>query len=125
MVSRVSMLKAVLVLSVLGVAGCDVGEVPLNGDGGGGTVDADGAGAASFQAQIAPLVTACVAGTACHTIQAPFLDNYSRLAAKYKVKPGAMNILVTKGDATGGLHSGAPYFTDPEKATVAAWIDSL
>ena len=65
---------------------CDVGEVPLSTDG--------GMGAATFQANIAPLVTECVAAGACHTVQMPVLTSFGSLGAKYRMKPGAQNILV-------------------------------
>ena len=110
-----SMLRAGLLFAL---AGCNVGEVPVNADSG-------GEGAASFEASIAPLVTECVAAGACHTVQAPVLTWFQSLAARYKAKPGVQNILVTKGSLTGGTHSGLPYLTTMEQATVAAWIDSL
>jgi len=103
---------------LIALAGCDVGEVPL-------TSDSGGMGAATFQANIAPLVTECVAAGACHTVQIPVLTSFDALAAKYKMKPGAQNILVTKGSLTAGMHSGIPYLTSTEQATVAAWIDGL
>jgi len=66
---------------------------------------------------IKPLVTECIG---CHGAQAPTLTSFMALGPAYKVKPGAANILVTKGD-----HQGTTYFTPAEKTTVAAWIDSL
>jgi hypothetical protein len=53
------------------------------------------------------------------------LTSFAALGATYKAKPGASNILVTKGNATAGNHEGITYFTPAEQATVAAWIDSL
>ncbi|HEX2688717.1 MAG TPA: hypothetical protein VHN14_18975 [Kofleriaceae bacterium] len=53
------------------------------------------------------------------------LTSYASLTAKYKTKPGAMNILVTKADATQGIHQGVQYFTGATKTAVASWIDSL
>lgn len=100
------------------LAGCDVGEVPL-------TSDSGAIGATSFQANIAPLVTECVAAGACHTVQMPVLTSFDSLGTKYRMKPGAQNILVTKGSLTGGTHSGIPYLSTTEQATVAAWIDGL
>jgi len=101
------------------LAGCDVGAVNI----GGGGPDGGGNGSQTFQTQIAPLVTRC---TACHsTTQPPNLSSYDSLQAKYKMKPGAQNILVTKGDATQGMHEGIQYFSDADKATVTSWIDSL
>lgn len=90
-------------------------------DGGGGT------GAASFQMIISPLVSQmqCTSGGACHTLQAPILTSFEALGPNYKTKPGMMNILVTKGALTGGLHSGLPYFDAAQQSTVAMWIDSL
>jgi hypothetical protein len=112
---RISMLKVVLVMGV--VAGCEVGEV-------GGADGGNSAGEASFTAMIAPLVTECVTG-GCHTVQPPILTSFSSLAAKYTAKPGATNILVTKGSLTGDMHSGLPYLTAEEQTIVANWIDSL
>ena len=99
-------------------AACSVGEVPAgNGatpDGGGG----GGGGGQSFEAMIKPLVTECVG---CHGGgQAPNLTSFMALEQTYKTKPGASNILVTKGD-----HRGATYFTPAEKTTVTNWIESL
>ena len=100
------------------LAACSVGEVPGDPpDGGNGT-----GGGQSFNAMVAPLVTEC---TGCHGGTPPNLTSFSALQAKYKMKPGNANILVTKGDAMGGMHQGIPYFTAAEKTTVAAWIDSL
>lgn len=107
-----------ILLLAFAVAGCDVGEVPLASDSG-------GMGAASFQTTIAPLVTECVAAGACHTVQMPTLTSFDALGPKYKTKPGAQNVLVTKGSLTSGMHSGIPYLTATEQTTVAAWIDSL
>jgi hypothetical protein len=106
-------------VSLLTLVACSVGEVPSgNPDGGTG-------GGASFTAQVAPLVTEC-ATAGCHGgAQAPNLTSFAALQAPYKVKPGSANILVTKGALTAGVHSGLPYFTAAEQATVAAWIDSL
>jgi hypothetical protein len=120
------MLRAGLVL--FAIAGCDVGEVPLNGGGGdGGVVDSTNtAGAASFNSMIAPLVTECTV-SGCHNLQIPVLTSFEALGARYKMKPGSSNVLVTKGASSipAGTHSGIPYLTTAEQATVAAWIDSL
>jgi hypothetical protein len=102
---------------------CGVGEVPAGG--GSGTPDAagGGSGAASFTSQISPLVTRCIG---CHSAtQGPTLTSFDALQAKYKMKPGASNIFVTKGDATAGMHQGVAYFSAIEKTSVAGWIDSL
>jgi hypothetical protein len=101
------------------LAACSVGEVPL---GGGGGVDSGmGSGdpnEASFNATIKPLVTACLG---CHSAgQVPILTSFAALGAAYKVKPGANNILVLKGE-----HQAQPYFDANQKTTVAAWIDGL
>jgi len=100
------------------LAACSVGEVPSGGgvtpDGGGG-----GGGGQSFEAMIKPLVMPKCTG--CHAGGVPpTLTAFSVLEAKYKTKPGNANVLVTKGD-----HSGVIYFDATQKATVAAWIDSL
>jgi hypothetical protein len=119
------MVARLALLSVIGVslAACSVGEVPIAG------VDAnDAAAEASFNQQILPLAQArgCLDGAACHAgVQMPILNNYSMLTVRYKTKPGSTNILVTKGNLTGGIHQAVPYFDPQEQATVAAWIDSL
>ena len=125
-------MRPLLIASLLALGACDVGEVPVGGgaqvDAGGGGGDGGGGGGGggqSFTAMIVPLVTEC-ATVACHGgVQPPILTSFDALAAKYKTKPGSSNILVTKGALTGGSHSGLPYFTTAEQATVAAWIDSL
>jgi hypothetical protein len=103
---------------LLAMAACSVGEVPA---GGGGAPDAGGGGGnpeATFNANVAPLVTRC---RTCHAgLQAPNLTSYTALAAKYKTKPSATNLLVNKGD-----HQGTLYFAASEKLAVAMWIDSL
>ncbi len=114
-------MRAAVATLFLWLSACGVGEVPIGGgmtDGGTGDKNAQ-----SFMTQIAPLVTRC---TACHSsTQPPNLSSYDKLQAQYKTKPGAMNILVTKGDATAGMHEGITYFDATQKQTVAAWIDSL
>jgi hypothetical protein len=105
--------------------GCGVGEVPIEGGetDGGNTVD----GEASFNEQIMPLVTAkgCVTPTCHGGVQQPSLSTFSALQPRYYTKPGSGNILVTKGNLTGGVHQAVPYFDAAEQATVAAWIDGL
>jgi hypothetical protein len=112
--TRFSVLRVAALL--LTISACDVGEVAsAKPDGGGGT---GGGGGQSFNAMIAPLVTRC---TGCHSAGTPpNLSSFSMLQAKYKMKPGANNILATKGD-----HQSITYLTAQEIATVAAWIDSL
>ena len=102
------------------LAACSVGEVPLDGV---GTPDAaPNVNQQSFMSTIQPLVTECVG---CHSAATPpNLTSFSALDAKYKVKPGAMNILVTKA-GPGAVHQGVPYFTEAEKTTVGGWIDGL
>jgi hypothetical protein len=98
---------------------CGVGEVPS-----GGTTDGGGGGdpAATFQAQIAPLVTRC---TGCHAgAQGPTLTSYAGLEARYKTKPGSSSLLITKA-ADGGLHEGITYFSADDKTKVKNWLDSL
>ena len=118
------MLRAVAVLCVL--AGCDVGEVPVGGGSNNPTVDAppgeDPANKASFDTVMKPMVMAkgCLNGAICHMVSPPQLAEYSSVAAKYKVKPGNANILVTKGD-----HQNTIYFDQAQKDAVAAWIDGL
>lgn len=81
-------------------------------------------GTESFNKMIRPLVTICVT---CHSAgtNEPNLTSYLALGAKYRVKPGATNVLVTKGDASNGNHYGYPYFDLDAKKIVAKWIDSL
>lgn len=114
--------RAALLLSLL--VACSVGEVPLPGGApdGGATADAPASGASpgaiSFNMKVKPLVTACVA---CHSGgQAPNLTSFDALDARYKMKPGNTNILVTKG-----AHQGQPFLTADGITTVTAWINSL
>ncbi len=114
----------IVVVGFLALAACSVGQVDgyMGGggpDGGGG----GGGGGQSFSTTIAPLVTRCVG---CHSgVQMPNLSSFSALGALYKQKPGASNILVTKGTPTAGKHEGIDYLSAADQATVAAWIDSL
>ncbi len=83
-----------------------------------------GGGEASFNITIKPLTTGRCTG--CHeAAQPPNLSSFTALQAKYKTPPGLMNILVTKGDLTAGVHAGAAYFGTAEQQEVAAWIDAL
>ncbi len=111
-----------VVLFVL-LAGCSVGEVPIEG---GGTPDAPPAGPnqISFNNMITPITPGC---RGCHsTGQPPNLTSFDALEAKFKAKPGSGNILVTKGDALAGQHpAGIPYFTPDQKTIVTGWIDGL
>jgi hypothetical protein len=112
---RISSL-ALLLVAVLG--GCEVGEygatpTTMIDSGGGG-----GGGEASFNAMVKPRISTCLG---CHSGgQAPNLSSFSTLAEKYKMKPGASNILVTKGD-----HQGITYFNATDKAAITSWINSL
>jgi hypothetical protein len=120
------MVGRIVIATLLSVAACGVGEVPLEGGGGpdGASVD----GEASFNAMVMPLITAkgCTVGATCHGgIQQPSLSAFGVLQPRYYTKPGASNILVTKGSLTAGVHQAVPYFDAAEQATVAAWIDSL
>jgi hypothetical protein len=102
------------------LAACSVGEVPLGGDA--GPDAAPSPNQLSFNATIKPLVTECLG---CHAAATPpNLTSFDTLDVKYQGKPGAGNILVTKGDPN-GVHQGAPYFTPAEKTTVGNWIDAL
>lgn len=83
-----------------------------------------GDGTASFNEMIRPLVRGC-AGCHANGVNEPNLTSYLALGAKYKVKPGRFNILVTKADSSGGVHYGNPYLDIDGKRIVAAWIDSL
>ncbi len=121
------MLRAVLIMSATVLTACDVGEVKING----GTPDAPGGASVAkigmFDSVIKPMAQAggCLA-TGCHSgLQVPILNTWESLAAKYKTGPGgATNILVTKGGVPApGTHSANPYFTETQRATIAAWID--
>lgn len=114
-----------MLLAAVSLSACDLGEVDdgMGGGGGGGGGSGDNGGP-TFTSMITPLVSPRC--TACHGgATEPNLADYTKLMAKYKVKPGAMNVLVTKGDATANMHYGAPYFTAAEKTTVGNWIDSI
>lgn len=110
-------LRAAVAAVLLALAACSVGEVPIPG----GTPDAGTGGSdpqATFNAKVRPLVTRCLN---CHgPAQPPNLTSYAMLDARYKTKPSSANILITKGD-----HQGTMYFSQPDKTTVAMWIDSL
>lgn len=107
---------ALLVLS-LSLAACSVGAVEGGGVDGGGSGSNDAMNRMTFTTVITPLVTEC---TACHGGTPPNLTSYDMLQPKYKMKPGNMNVLVTKGD-----HSGVTYFNQTEKDQVTAWINGL
>lgn len=112
-------------LAALALAACGVGEVPD----GTGNPDAgvDPALETSFMMTITPLVTECVSCHGASIAQPPNLTSFAKLEAKYKMKPGMTNPLVTKGDMSTpvGVHYGLPYFNDQEKTTVANWIQGL
>lgn len=112
---RISSLVALLLAAVLG--GCEVGEYGTSTT---PTVDAAGGGdgEASFNSMVKPRVQTCLG---CHSgSTAPNLSSFTMLQAKYKMKPGSSNILVTKGD-----HQGITYLNATDKAAVEAWINSL
>src|SRR5687768_8184988 len=102
----VSILAALLLVVVVG---CSVGEVPVGGDT--TTPDAamqqqnnnnnnNAANEASFEATMKPLVNPRC--TSCHANStAPNLASFTALEAKYKMKPGNTNVLVTKGNHAG------------------------
>ena len=76
----------------------------------------------SFNAEVAPLVTRC---TGCHSgAQEPNLTSADLLEPTFKTKPGAQSLLCTEA-ADGAQHNGVAYLSTTDKATVAAWIDSL
>lgn len=130
-------MRAALLASLVAVVACDVGEVPINGGGGGGDVDAGGdpQAAAMFAANIKPLADAkgCTSGGAagtCHgNVQPPVLTSYESLTATsmiYVKKPSASNKLIV-GPAslnpTDNKHQNVVYFDATQKATISAWID--
>lgn len=102
------------------LAACSVGEVPIEGGPDAGSNMNNGTGGGqSFNAIITPLVNPKCTG--CHSAGTPpTLSSFSALQPAYKTKPGASNILVTKGD-----HAGITYFDADQKKAVADWIDSL
>ena len=118
--------RAAAFAMVMLLGACGVGEVPIGGTGTpAGTPDAPGGGggaaAQAFDMQIKPLVMTAHNCLSCHSTNItgePNLTSADTLQARYKMKPGTGNILVTKGD-----HQGTVYFTASEKTTVAAWID--
>jgi hypothetical protein len=115
-------LMDVRALIVLVLAGCSVGAV--NGDDTGPDANNQNADL-TFNQQVKPLVTRCLG---CHgTTQAPNLTSATALQAKYKMKPGATNILVTKGSmgSPPGTHEGITYLDATAQSAVAMWIDSL
>ncbi len=131
-------LRATSVSLFLALAACSVGEVPSGStppadapgpttDGPPSTIDAPPSNdpAATFTAQVTPIVTKDIAGktcadAACHGgTTAPNLTSYDKLAARFKTKPGEENRLVTRG-----AHSG-PALPAADAAIIAAWIDSL
>jgi len=78
---------------------------------------------ASFTAQVTPIVSGSGYSTPCTNCHnggiPPNLLGGDVLEARFKVKPGASNSLVTHG-----AHSG-PALKTADAATIAAWIDSL
>jgi len=77
----------------------------------------------TFTSMIQPLVTECVG---CHQgSQPPNLTGFDKLTTKYTARPGADNVLVIKANTTNNVHQNVQYFSDAEKATIAAWIDGL
>src|SRR6185503_1999276 len=110
------------------LAACSVGEV----EGSGGGVDApvdNSPNAMSFQSTILPMVNGrCTGSTGCHqlggTQPSPILNEYAKLQAKYKQKPGANNILVNHVPA-GTIHQTATWWSATEQTTVGNWIDGL
>ncbi|MDQ3337916.1 MAG: hypothetical protein M4D80_22365 [Myxococcota bacterium] len=108
-----------LVVVALAAAGCSVGEYGAEQQ----SMSPDaaqvsgGGNETSFNATVKPLVANCVS---CHGAQPPTLTSYAALQAKYKMKPGSANILVTKGD-----HQGITYFNANDKAAIQGWIDGL
>ena len=107
---------------LVSLTACSVGEVP--GDGTGNPDSGMGSqNEQSFNMVIKPITTTCLG---CHSgVTAPNLSSFSTLQAKYKMKPGATNILVTKADATGGQHQGVAYFNAQQKTAVTNWIEGL
>lgn len=115
------MTSRILVATLVALLGaCSVGD-------GGGEGDDDGRGSGSgpgsadpsqsFEAEVKPNVGLCLA---CHGGNLPpNLLSYAKLEAKYKVKPGDTNILVTKGS-----HEGRA-LTDAQRAAIIAWINRL
>lgn len=101
------------------LAACSVGEVTDGGVDSGMDMNNGTGGGQSFNMIIKPLVDPKCTG--CHSAGTPpTLSSFSALQPKYKMKPGASNVLVTKGN-----HAGVIYFDATQQKTVADWIDSL
>ena len=122
-VSRIAGILAALLFVALATTGCSVGEYGTASENSNMSPDAatsqnNAAGEASFNSMVKPLVTNCVS---CHGGGTPpNLTSFAMLQAKYKMKPGSTNILVTKGN-----HSGIQYLSAGDATTVKNWIDSL
>lgn len=117
--ARVRSLLALTLLASLAACSSDGTDTP---DAAPDSAPVDGT--ESFNRIMRPLLAGC---QGCHTNgnNLPNLSSFNALGAKYKVKPGRTNILVTKADTSNGMHYGSAYFDSSEKRTVADWIDSL
>jgi len=111
--------RAAVASMFLFLGACGVGEVPI---GGGGTPDGGVSMAAQkFASDVKPLLTRC---DGCHSgVTAPNFMSFATLTDRYKTKPSATNILLTKA-AVDGPHQGVLYFNAVERQAVAMWIDT-
>jgi hypothetical protein len=118
-------MRRTLVLCVVAaLAACSSDEASPDAPSDGGSDAPVVDGTQSFNQLIKPLVVGCIG---CHSSGSnePNLTSYLALGARYRVKPGATNILVTKADSSNGQHYGYAYLDVDGKRTVARWIDSL
>lgn len=118
------MLRSSLLLLFVASA-CSVGAV----DGAGGAdANLNDPNAMSFNAMVKPITTARCTNTGCHqpggTQPVPGLNEYANLQANYKIKPGTNSKLVSYLP-DGAVHQTTTFFDATEKATVAAWLDSI
>ncbi len=130
--------RVALLASLITLAACDVGEVPIGGGGGadGGGSGPDPMASSTFAANIKPLVDTkgCTAGGAagtCHgNVQPPVFTSFETLTANanytYVKKPSTSNKLVVGPAsliAATNMHQGVLYFDAAQKAMIATWID--
>jgi hypothetical protein len=127
--------RVALLASLVAVAACDVGEVPINGGGTDGGSSLDPMLETMFTATIVPMADAkgCTMGGAagtCHgNVQPPIMTTFmaftnNGMNTTYVKKPATTNRLVV-GPTTlvAGLHQGVAYFDATQLMTISTWID--
>ncbi len=140
-------MRVAFLASLLAVAACDVGEVPIGGGGGGADAGGGGSGAdpmasAKFMTDIKPMLDTqgCTTGGAtgaCHgNVQPPVMTSFEGLTANganltYVRKPGSSSkLIIGPGtiDGTGKHPTGnamaVPYLDATQKMTIQTWIDT-